>query len=104
MTPRNFERETDKYYVLRTVASKSNPSLSYEIRTSKQDKKTYCTCPGWIHKARKGDGLCKHLLEFKAKTFEPVVVYKWDEFVSVKRGVSLITDAEVSKNVSVRRK
>jgi hypothetical protein len=99
-----FERETEKFFILRTVPSKSNPNISYEIRTSKQDGKTYCTCPGWIHKARKSDGLCKHILSFKAETFEPIAVYKFDEFVSVKRGLSLTSDAEVSKNVSVRRK
>jgi hypothetical protein len=102
-TPSKFISETYNFWVLAVVPSSSRPDKSYEIRTSKNDGKTYCTCPGWIFKARKGDGLCKHLLaQKKAKPAEELVVYKWEEFVAVKRGIVLNTGGSVSDEV--RRK
>ena len=93
--PDKFARETDAFYVLADMPSESNPAKSYEIRTSKRDGKTYCVCPAWIHKARKGDGICKHIATFNRTAPAPVVVYSFEEFVRVKRGLSLITDDSV---------
>jgi len=87
------------YDVLDTVESSSSPGTFYEIRTSHRDGKTYCTCPGWIHKARKSDGICKHIAAYMqrmkrvAKTVAEVpklVIYKLDEFLAVKRNDNLI--------------
>ena len=78
------------YEVLEVVKSESNPDKEYEIRKSHQDGKTYCTCPGWIFKARKGDGICKHIRAYMDKGFK-VVVMKLEEFLEVRRGGKLST-------------
>jgi len=104
MQPSKFIRETDAFYVLADMPSESNPAKSYELRTSKRDGKTYCVCPAWIHKARKGDGICKHIAAFNRTVPVPVVVYNFDEFVKVKRGIHLICDTKsVESEVKVRR-
>lgn len=105
MAPKEFVSQTSNYWVLAVVPSSSGNG-SYELRTSKNDGKTYCTCLGWIHKARKGDGVCKHIAAFKKqKPAEAVTVYSFDEFVKVKRTLAIITDAEVSTaETKVRRK
>lgn len=102
--PKEFVFQTPNYWVLAEVPSSSGNG-TYEIRTSKNDSKTYCTCKGWIFKARKGDGICKHIAQYKrAKPAEAVVVYSFDEFVRVKRSLAIVTDTvAVKKNASVRR-
>jgi predicted nucleic acid-binding Zn finger protein len=102
--PRTFVRETKNYWVLAEVPSDSSDQV-YEIRTSKNDEKTYCTCKGWIFKARKGDGICKHIRRFKQEQPEQeVVVYKLDEFLAVKRTLVLDDDAgSVRKTVKTKR-
>lgn len=106
-TPKKYLRDSTNYWVLAEYGSKSNPAAKpHEVRTSKNDGKTYCTCLGWIHKARKGDGVCKHIAAFKSKEpAEAVTVYSFDEFVRVKRTLAIVTDAEVSTDqTKVRRK
>ena len=89
------------YDVLDRVESSSTPGEFYEIRTSHRDGKTYCTCKGWIFKARKGDGVCKHIRKylnkknFKTTEEAKLVIYKLDEFLAVKRANTLI-DADSS--------
>ena len=103
-TPDKFVRETEHYWVLAEEESESRPGKFYEIRTSKRDGKTYCNCPSWIFKARKGDGICKHIANYKRHQPEaPVVVYKFDEFVAVKRGIALMQGGAVKTDVKVRR-
>jgi len=108
MTPPNkFIRQTENYWVLAEMESSSSPGKVYEVRTSKNDSKTYCNCPGWIFKARKGDGICKHIAKYqKEKPVEEVIViYKLDEFLSVKRNIVLNLElGPTGINVSVRRK
>lgn len=106
-SPKKFLRESGNYWVLAEYGSKSNPTAKpHEVRTSKNDGKTYCTCLGWIHKARKGDGVCKHIAAFKSKEpAEAVTVYSFDEFVKVKRALAIVTDtAPVVAETKVRRK
>lgn len=97
--------ETGNYWVLARVPSSSSAEV-YELRTSKNDGKTYCTCKGWIFKARKGDGICKHIAGFKREQpAEQVIVYSFDEFIKVKRAITIIDDMpDVSKQINVRRK
>jgi hypothetical protein len=86
------------YEVLEVVRSKSNPDKTYEIRKSHQDGKTYCTCPGWIFKARKTEGgMCKHLLAYvghATKKGVKVVVMTAKEFL---RGKIDYTPAKPAK-------
>lgn len=50
-----------KPYTVLTVVQSESGSWEYEIRTSHQDGKTYCTCKGFgFHKH------CKHMDAFKA--------------------------------------
>lgn len=80
------------YEVLARVKSTSNPDKTYEIRKSNRDGKTYCTCPGWIHKARKTEGgMCKHLAKYiyeQAKEGVTVVAMKFSDFVRNKIDLS----------------
>ena len=104
--PKKFMRETDNYWVLAEYKSKSNPSAkAYEMRTSKNDGKTYCTCRGWIVALNAGHSICTHIRQFKAgKEAEPIVVYDFESFAKVKRGLSLITDdSSVNPTNKVRR-
>jgi hypothetical protein len=91
------------YVVLKIVQSKSNPDKTYEIRESHQDGKTYCTCPGWIFKARKGDGICKHIAEYKAHNPNlKVVVMELADFLTIKRASLDLGGGKVGK-MSVHR-
>lgn len=106
MAPKKFLRETSNYWVLAEYASKSNPSAkAYEVRTSKNDGKTYCTCRGWIVALNAGHSICTHIRQFKlGKEAEPIVVMDFESYTRVKRGIALITDAEVSDGqTKVRR-
>ena len=92
------------YEVLKQVESSSRPGKFYEIRKSHQDGKTYCTCPGWIFKARKGDGICKHIHEYMQEdNHVEVVVYKLEEFLAVQRGGLILDDVKVKSNVKPDR-
>ena len=79
---------TKPYDVLETVESSSRPGEFYEIRKSHRDGKTYCTCKGWIFKARKGDGICKHIADYIRRGAQ-VIVYKYEEFMELRRGEKL---------------
>lgn len=101
-----------KYEVLKVVNSSSNPNVTYEIRKSHQDGKTYCTCKGWIFKARKGDGICKHIAAYKAELAaagrtEEVVVYTLEEFqqaMKVSRANTIVDESDnLKKNIRVKR-
>ena len=86
------------YEVLLVVQSKSNPDKVYEIRKSHQDGKTYCTCPGWIFKARKGDGICKHIAEYKLRNPNlQVVVMALADFLDIKRAAPDLEFKRVGK-------
>lgn len=74
--------------VLERVESSSRAGVFYEIRKSHYDGKTYCTCPAWIFKARKGNGICKHLAVYlealKSSGKEAKIeIYTADEFAKV---------------------
>ena len=109
--PKTFLRDTKKdgstavYWVLAEYLSKSSPNKpAYEVRTSKQDGKTYCTCRGWIVALNAGHSLCTHIKQYKqGKTAEPIVLMDFEAFASVKRGLVLTDDATVANNVKVRR-
>jgi len=111
-TPKKFLRDTDKngklavYWVLAEYGSKSNPSAKpHEVRTSKQDGKTYCTCRGWVVALNAGHSICTHIRQFKlGKENEPIVLMDFESFTKVKRGLSLITDDSSVEQVNkVRR-
>jgi hypothetical protein len=105
MKPKATIRETENYWVLAEEESSSSPGTFHEVRTSKRDGKTYCTCKGWVFGARKGNGICKHIRAFKMRApAEPLVIMNFEEFVAVKRGIQLISDGAVKANASVRRK
>jgi hypothetical protein len=89
---------------LDTVESSSHPGKFYEIRKSHQDGKTYCTCPGWIFKARKGDGVCKHIAAYMKKGYK-VVVYKLEEFLEVKRARPVLYDinGNIDRGIELKR-
>ena len=92
--------------ILEVVESASRPGKTYEIRKSKQDGKTYCTCPAWIFQARKGNGICKHIAAYIARVGETVVVYGIEEFMTLKRSGKLFvpdTDIKVPKIINVKR-
>jgi hypothetical protein len=91
------------YKVLIVVRSESNPDKTYEIRTSHQDGKTYCTCPGWIFKARKGDGICKHIAAYRRSNPEnQVVIMTSDDFENFRRAIPQLAIKRV-KNTDVKR-
>ena len=91
------------YEVLAVVKSKSNPDKTYEIRRSHQDGKTYCTCLGWIFKARNGDGICKHIKEYMAaKPETPIVVMTHIDYENFKRALPQVAFKKV-KNTAVHR-
>lgn len=104
-SPKKFLRETSNFWVLAEYKSKSNPSAkAYEVRTSKNDGKTYCTCRGWIVALNAGHSICTHIRQYKAgKEVEPIVVMDFESYTKVKRGLQLITDADVSADTKVRR-
>lgn len=104
-TPKKFMRETSNFWVLSEYKSKSNPAAkAYEVRTSKNDGKTYCTCRGWIVALNAGHSVCTHIRQFKAgKEAEPIELMDFESFAKVKRGLSLTTDAEVGSDTKVRR-
>jgi hypothetical protein len=104
MAPKEFVSETPNYWVLARVPSSSSDEV-YELRTSKNDAKTYCTCKGWVFKARKGDGVCKHIAAFKKqKPQEQVTVYSFDEFVRVKRTLAIVTGPATTSEPKLRRR
>ena len=90
------------YEVLEVVQSESNPNKTYEIRKSHRDGKTYCTCPGWIFKARKGDGKCKHIIAYIKEGFN-VVVMSIEDFLEIKRAKPMLGDTTVG-DVDVKRR
>jgi len=109
--PKTFLRDTKKdgstavYWVLAEYGSKSNPSApKHEVRTSKQDGKTYCTCRGWIVALNAGHGLCTHIKQYRSnREVEPIVIMDFESFAAVKRGISIIDDGEVGNVNKVRR-
>jgi hypothetical protein len=101
--PASFIRDTPNYWVLEEAPSKSSPGKFHEVRMSKNDGKTYCTCLGWIFKARKGDGICKHIAAYMKKGYE-VVVYKIEEFIAVHRAQPVLDEGAVKKKVNIHRR
>lgn len=87
--------------ILETVPSSTTPGKEYHIIRGK-DGKIYCDCPGWIFKARKGDGKCKHIIAYMKKGFQ-VVVMDIEEFLSVKRASLMLDDVDVKNKVKVHR-
>jgi len=91
------------YTVLLVVKSESRPDVTYEIRESHQDGKTYCTCPSWIFKARKGDGICKHIAAYKlSNPATKVVVMSHTDYENFKRALPTLAIKRV-KSTEVRR-
>ena len=111
--PANFIREREGYYwVLAEYESKSSPGKMYEVRTSKRDGKTYCTCRGWVaalNRQRfggvKGEAVCCHIEEYRrsGKATEPIIIMDFEDFVHVKRGIALGVSKEIPTDVKVRR-
>ena len=106
--PEAFVRESENYWILQEYESKSSSSI-HEVRTSKNDGKTYCTCRGWIVKLNQsketgGRPECTHIKQFrKNKKAVAIEVMNFEDFANVKRGIQLIDDAKVGGNVKVRR-
>ena len=91
------------YEVLIVVKSESNPDKTYEIRKSHQDGKTYCTCPGWIFKARKGDGICKHIKAYQASNpTTKVVIMTHEDFENFRRALPTLAIKKV-RDTDVKR-
>jgi len=95
---------THPYEILDTIESSSRPGKFYEIRKSHQDGKTYCTCPNWIFKARKGDGKCKHIIDYIKKGYD-VVVMNIEEFLAVKRAIPILeSDGKIAAKINIKRR
>ena len=91
------------YEVLETVESESHRGTFYEIRKSHQDGKTYCTCPAWVFKARKGDGVCKHIAAYRSRhTEENVVVMTHADYQEFRRAMPKLAVRRM-KSVEVKR-
>jgi hypothetical protein len=107
--PSKFLRETEHYWVLEEYQSKSEPGKIYEVRISKRDEKTYCTCRGWIVKLNQSkrtglEAVCKHITIFRSTNkAEKIVVYTLDEFNSVKRSCPMLMTAKVDDGTEFRR-
>ena len=110
--PTKFLRDTKLdgspavYWVLAEYGSKSNPSApKHEVRTSKQDGKTYCTCRGWVVALNAGHSICTHIRQYQSgKEAEPIVVMDFESYAVVRRGISIIDDTKaVKKDAKVRR-
>lgn len=92
------------YDVLLVVQSESHPDKHYEIRKSHRDGKVYCSCPAWVFKARKGDGICKHIRAYMDNHREQqVVVMTQAEFNEFRRAmpqlaVKKVRSTEVKRN------
>jgi hypothetical protein len=105
--------ETESYFIVDQYPSSSSPGKIHEVRTSKRDGKTYCSCRGWIvklnqQKAGGGPAICTHIAQYMSKqktTAKPVevIVMDFESFASVKRGIAITSDAKVASNVKVRR-
>lgn len=106
--PEAFVKETGNYWVLETYSSKSSDK-THEVRTSKNDGKTYCTCRGWIvklnqSKATGGRPECTHIEQYRSVKKDVVIeVMNFEDFAAVKRGIQLIDDGDVQSSVRVRR-
>ena len=98
VAPKKFLRETDHYWVIGEEPSDSSDDV-YEIRTSKRDGRTYCSCPFWYRTLQPrwsgAQGICKHLRRFMDKQatktlaypdeVEQVTVYDLDSWAVAKR-------------------
>lgn len=92
------------YEVLKVVESDSRPGEFYEIRRSHQDGKTYCTCKGWIFKARKGDGVCKHIAAYQAEHHEEkIVVMTHSDYESFRRAIPQTAVKRMRNSGEVKR-
>jgi len=113
--PQNYKHQTENFWVLEYYKSSSSDK-NYEVRTSKRDHKTYCTCRGWIVKLNQSKvtgkpAECKHIKMYKAllktsatpQAAEAVVVYNFDEFIAVKRSLDLTPDGKTGSSIKVRR-
>lgn len=109
MTKFKFKRETEHYWVIDDMPSKSNPNLSYEIRISKKVFEEhgvhalYCNCPDWgrnKHKHPEGYA-CKHLREWQRKNPKgidgliEVTLFGADEYLKLKRGTTKILPVKI---------
>lgn len=107
--PTTFIRETEHYWVLAEYPSKSSPGTVHEVRTSKRDGKTYCSCRGWVvalnqlrKKGAKGEAMCCHLKDFKrSKPTEVIEIMDNDSYVN--RHLGLILGVRLGQNPDVRR-
>jgi hypothetical protein len=75
--------------VLHTFPASKGDAV-WEVRRSNHDGKVYCTCPGWVFKARQTTGVCKHIAAYlamlkKDRPGETISVYTWDEYQEVLR-------------------
>lgn len=52
--------------ILAEYESASRPGVVYQVRIG-SDEKTYCSCPNWVFKQRKGGGDCKHMADWRLK-------------------------------------
>jgi hypothetical protein len=107
--PTKFLRDTKKdgtpavYWVLAENESGSSPGKIHEVRTSKRDGKTYCTCRGWIVALNAGHSVCCHIRDYKLAAKTELVVMNKEDFAAFKRGISLI-DAELGEDTNVVRR
>lgn len=92
------------YEVLHVAPSKSTPGVTYEIRKSHQNGKTYCTCPAWVFKARKGNGICKHIAEYM-KTGHVVVLMTMEDYLMAKRPKLVLYDinGNIDRPIEIKR-
>lgn len=92
------------FEVLKVVESESRPGTTYEIRKSHQDGKTYCTCPAWVFKARKGNGVCKHLAAYQAEHHhETIVVMTHTDYENFRRATPEALKPKKLKDTQVKR-
>ena len=114
MRPTKFIRENDDHWILaeyipskpvyyKTGEKKGQKKL-WEIRTSKNDESTYCSCPNWVTRLHSdGDKNCKHLLLFKAEQpTETIVMMNTDGYL--RRGSAMVAAVPiVNHDVMVKR-
>lgn len=99
-------RETPVYWVLAEYPSKSSPGTVHQVRTSKQDGRTYCTCRGWVVKLNqnKGEAICTHIAQYKKSNATKVItVYDMESYLVFTRGPRIIDGGPVSESVTVTR-
>lgn len=109
--PVTYLSHTANFWVLAEYESSSSPGKVYQVRTSKNDEKTYCTCRGWVNKLNQAkrtgcEAVCTHISQFrKAQPAVSITIATELSSVVVVKRAGFMADepATLNKNVKVRR-